>query len=98
MIDFDDILHVPTDGLFDDQPITNEYASKGLLVSDGYLIFQSDLFGVSSPNALIGGPFFRLSFIGKLPTFVEFTVSAPFEQASFIAVNGPSGYLFTKKN
>ena len=97
VIDFDDILHVPTDGYFYDQPITNEYAAQGLLVSDGYLTLQSDLFGVSSPNALIGGPTLVLNFIGKLPTFVEFTVSAAYDQASFITAIGPSGYLFTKK-
>ena len=67
------------------QAITDQYASLGLLVNDGYM-------GAGPDQSLIGGSGFRISFIGAaLPRFVSFNMSSmdvPGAEAYVRAFNG----------
>lgn len=100
-IDFDDLTYVPEYEEwphFSDTPVTNQYESLGLLVSDGYLMPygsdpDSDPNFVSGPNYLLGGTTMTFSFIGQLPTYVGMHVSSYRNEAIFMQAFGESGDL-----
>jgi len=102
-IDFDDLTYVPEDPewpFFADTPVTDQYASKGLLVSDGYLLpywSDTDPNFVSGPNYLQGGNYLQLSFVGQLPTHVGMYVSSFVQEAIFLEAYGSSGLLEAKR-
>ncbi len=84
-ITFDDIEYVPGD-CFCDNPLTDQYASQGLLIGDGFLAqYPSDAENaVSPPQYLMGGNVLQLSFVGPLPTFVGMYVSSFFGEAIYL--------------
>ena len=67
------------------QPITDQYASFGMLVNDGYL-------GAGPDQFLVGGSGFSISFLGAaLPRYVSFNMSSmdvPGAEAYVTAFNG----------
>lgn len=97
-IDFDDLTYVPLDPewpQFGDNPLTDEYASQGLLISGGFLLPYGEWSPdpLSQPNFLLGGNFLQLTFIGALPTFVSMYVSSGFDYANILHFYGPDGLL-----
>ena len=101
-IDFDDLTYVPEYPEwphFSDTPVTDQYASQGLLVVDGYLSpysFNPDYVDpnmISGPNYLLGGTSLTLNFLGeKLPTYVGMYVGST-QEAIFLEAYGASGLL-----
>lgn len=102
-IDFDDLVYVPEYPEwphFADTPVTDQYASQGLLIDGGYLLpyYQSpegelEPNAISGPNYLIGGNWLDLNFVGdKLPTYVGMYVGSAYE-AIFLEAYGASGLL-----
>jgi|GEM_PF-1189847 len=101
-IDFDDLTYVPVYPempYFADVPITDQYASQGLSVVEGYLSpysFNPDYVDpdmISGPNYLLGGTSLTLNFLGeKLPTYVGMYVGSA-QEAIFLEVYGVSGLL-----
>ncbi len=89
VINFDDIERVhtdPDDPFWADQELTDQYLSRGLLIDGGYLNSydpDSDLI-VSGKNYLQGGPYFGLTFVGKLPTFVSLIVTSSHEDVVYL--------------
>lgn len=95
LIDFDDIQYVPADENFphfSDNPLTDQYLDKGLLIDGGFLVGQSFPDG-SNENTLLGSNFLLLRFVGNLPTYVSMYVSAAHEQAVFLNAFGEGGWL-----
>src|SRR5512139_3805982 len=79
----------PSGDSFDATPVTDQYASLGLLVENGYLAGGG---GVGGSQSLLGTPYFTLNFIGTLPTFVSLYVSAPNQDKVYVTATGPSGF------
>lgn len=95
LIDFDDIQYVPADENFphfSDNPLTDQYLDKGLLIDGGFLVGQSFPDGTND-NQLLGSNFLLLRFVGDLPTYVSMNVSAAFNQAVFLNAFGEGGWL-----
>ncbi len=84
-VTFDDIEYIPGD-CFCDNPVTDQYASQGLLIDDGYLTqyLPDAANAVSSPQYLMGGNILQLSFVGSLPTFVGMYVSSFFGESIYL--------------
>lgn len=100
LIDFDDLVYIPSESEFNcwcDHPITNEYLSQGLLISDGYLAEHFGSSANSPSNYLIGGNSLQFSFVGNLPTSVGMYVSAFFEEAIYLTAVDASGQIIQKK-
>lgn len=98
IINFDDLTLVPSDPdvpCFCDYPLTNEYASQGLIIEGGFLAEygEEDKNTVSGPNYLLGSNYLRLSFVGTLPTFISMIVSAAHEEAIYFDVFGSDGLI-----
>ena len=96
-IDFDDLVPVydPTFPCFCDNPLTNQYESKGLLIENAYLNGESTDGGFTFENVLSSGPYTTLSFIGELPTFVSMYVTSASGDAIFLSAYGPAGDIGT---
>lgn len=91
LITFDDLPPPDPESGFAGRPVTNEYASFGLIVNEGYLGGS----GVPGTNqVLYGAPSLYLSFTGDLPNYVSLYVSAPNEDQVTINATGP-GYART---
>lgn len=75
LITFDDLVFAPTTGCFCDQPLSNQYASSGLMIDGGFLA-QGGPSVVSPPNILLGSNSLTLSFLDPLPTLVTLYVSS----------------------
>jgi hypothetical protein len=86
LITFDD-LPPPLPGDFAKNPVTNQYASKGLLISGGYLT-QPD--PASKNQALLASEFAQLIFLDTLPTFVSLSVSSSLRDHIYVSASGPS--------
>lgn len=84
-ITFDDVEYVPGD-CFCDNPLTDQYASQGLRIDDGYLAqYPPDAENaMSPPQYLMGGNILQLNFVGVLPTFVGMYVSSFFGEAIYL--------------
>lgn len=101
LINFDDLTYVPEYPewpFFADTPVTDQYASQGLLVSDGYLLPYyldpgSDPDRISGPNYLLAGNIMTLSFMGDLPTYVGMYVGSFSHETIFADAYGPTGLL-----
>jgi len=102
-INFDDLTYVPSDPEwphFSDVPITDQYASQGLIVDGGFLgpyYYSSEgelePDAISGPNYLLGSNYLDLNFVGeKLPTYVGMYVGSGYE-AIFLEAYGASGLL-----
>jgi hypothetical protein len=93
LITFDDLPPPADPGQLAGTPVTNEYASFGLIVNEGYLAGS----GVPGSNqALYGAPYLNLSFIGgTLPTYVSLYVSAPNQDQVSVDATGPGGWAQT---
>ncbi len=93
LITFDDLPPPADPGQFAGTPVTDEYASLGLIVNDGYLAGS----GVpGSDQSLYGAPFLNLSFVGgTLPTYVSLYVSAPAHDRVSVDATGPGGWGHT---
>lgn len=101
-INFDDIERVndPEYPSWADQPITDQYLSKGLLVDGGYLnsYFEDESHKrVSGPNYLQGGPFFGLKFVGDLPRFVSLVVTSSHEDVVFLSASCGDGSVLASE-
>ena len=92
-IDFDDLVPVydPVSPCFCDNPLTNQYESKGLLIDNAYLNGESTDGGLTYENILSSGPYTTLNFIGQLPTFVSMNVTSASGDAIYLTAYGPSG-------
>lgn len=101
-INFDDIERVtdPENPFWADQPITDQYLSKGLLVDGGYLNTyyegEPDKW-VSGPNYLQGGPYFGLRFVGNLPLFVSLVVTSSHEDVVFLNASCGDGSMLSSE-
>lgn len=101
LIDFDDLTYVPEDPewpFFADTPVTNQYLSKGLSVSDGYLLPYdldpaSDPDRISGSNYLLAGNIMTLSFVGELPTYVGMYLGSFSHETIFADAYDTSGFL-----
>ena len=102
-INFDDLTYVPMHDEwpnFADTPLTDQYASQGLLIEDGYLYpyfvnseGELDEDAISGPNYLLGGNWLNLNFVGEnLPTYVGMYVGSA-QEAIFLEAYGSSGLL-----
>ena len=80
VINFDDLKRIsdPESPYWADQPITDYYAGKGLVISDGYLneYYENDENMVSGPNYIQGGPYLTFYFVGNPPKFVSLVVTS----------------------
>jgi hypothetical protein len=93
-INFDDLTYVPDPDFpcFCDNPLTDQYQSKGLLIDGGFLVPVDP-----SGNGLLGSNFLQLNFIGSFPTFVSMYVSAPNEDVIYLDARGASGSVVHKQ-
>ncbi|WOB09361.1 PEP-CTERM sorting domain-containing protein [Piscinibacter gummiphilus] len=93
LITFDDLPPPADPGQLAGTPVTNEYASLGLIVNEGYLAGS----GVpGTDQSLYGAPYLSLSFIGgTLPTYVSLYVSAPNQDQVSVDATGPGGWART---
>jgi hypothetical protein len=89
LITFDDLPPPDPEGGFGSTPVSNEYASLGLVI-DGFLGGS----GVPGTNQVVyGAPSLNLSFIGaSLPNYVSMYVSAPNEDKVSVNASGPGGW------
>lgn len=94
LITFDDLIFAPTTGCFCDQPITNQYASLGLLVNGGFLA-QGGPAVVSPLNYLLGSNSLTLSFLDPLPTLVTLYVSAVSADVIYLNAYSATGLVQT---
>ncbi|MET0357550.1 MAG: PEP-CTERM sorting domain-containing protein [Cellvibrio sp.] len=92
-IDFNDLVPVydPEWPCFCDNPLTNQYESKGLLIENAHLNGESYDGGLTYENSLTSGPYTALHFIGQLPTFVSMYVSSINGDAISLTAYGPGG-------
>lgn len=103
-INFDDLVYSSGDQEFNcwcDHPITDQYLSQGLLISDGYLARSEYLNDpasiVSPPQYLMGGNILQLSFVGPLPTSVGMYVSSFFGESIYLNAFDSSGQITAAK-
>ena len=75
------------------QPVTNQYASLGVVIDEGYLTQGTQT--ISPPQFLMGGPNMSITFTGStLPRYVSLYLSAANENLeSFVDAYGPGGFL-----
>jgi hypothetical protein len=96
-INFDDIPYVPEDSefpSFSDVPLTNQYADKGLVVDDGYILpYLSEEGTPLESKYLLGGNVLTLNFTGDLPTVVSMYVSSLFSDSVFLNAYNSSGLV-----
>jgi len=94
VVNFDDLVPVydPDFPCFCDNPLTDQYADKGLLISNAYLNGESNDGGQTYQNFLLSGPYTQLNFTGTLPTFVSMLVTSAHDDAVFLTAYGPSGF------
>jgi len=77
VIDFDDLnpVYDEYDPCWCDNPLTDQYLSKGLLIGGSWVN------GGNSHNIMLTSNFGWLSFVGELPTFVSFFVTSEHDDA-----------------
>jgi len=96
-INFDDIPYVLEDGEpgnFYDVPLTDQYANKGLIVNDGFILPYLSEEGVPlQSNYLLGGNVLTLNFTGDLPTVVSMYVTSLFGDSVFLNAYNSSGFV-----
>lgn len=101
VINFDDIERVHEDDypFWADQPITNQYASKGLIVDGGYLNSYQNVEGnvVSGPNYLQGGPYLSLIFVGIHPKVVSMVINSNYQDVAYLDASCLDGELISKE-
>jgi len=91
VIDFDEL-----DPVFDeefpcwcDNPLSNQYLDKGLLISEAWVV------GADHDNSMLTSNFATLKFVGELPTFISMNVTSIYGDAVILDIYGPSGFLFS---
>ena len=96
-INFDDFPYVLEDGEpgnFYDVPLTDQYANKGLIVDDGFILPYLSEEGVPlQSNYLLGGNVLTLNFTGDLPTVVSMYVTSLFGDSVFLNAYNSSGFV-----
>lgn len=96
-VNFDDIPYVLEEGEpgnFYDVPITDQYADKGLIVDDGYLLPDHFEDGTAlESNYLLAGNLLTLFFTGDLPTVVSMYVTSLYEDAIFLNAYNSFGFV-----
>jgi len=96
-INFDDIPYALEDGEpgnFYDVPLTDQYANKGLIVDDGFILPYLSEEGVPlQSNYLLGGNVLTLNFTGDLPTVVSMYVTSLFGDSVFLNAYNSSGFV-----
>ena len=95
VIDFDDLVPIydPDFPCFCDNPLTDQYASKGLMIDNAYLNGESYDGGLTYENILLSGPYTQLNFTGTLPTFVSMLVTSAHDDAIYLTAYGSSGFI-----
>ncbi len=101
-INFDDLVFTPGEEEFYcwcDNPVTDQYLSQGLVISEGYLAQYGpeSAHPVSQPNYLIGGNYLKFSFVGPLPTSVGMYVSSFHEESIFLNAFDAAGQMISAK-
>ena len=87
LITFDDLPPPNVEEGWTASPVTDDYASLGLTVHEGYLVGS----GVpGTDQSLLGSTSIRMSFTGAtLPNWVSLYVSAPNRDKVFVDASGP---------
>jgi hypothetical protein len=102
LITFDERPWIPdTDDIgFASNPVTDEYASLGVLFDTAYL--QSRDSGdpdYAGSQFILGGPSFSITFTGNLPTFVSFVFGSPVQQfRTVVMAEGADGQVLGSAN
>jgi hypothetical protein len=91
-IDFDDltVTHPEYNSCWCDNPLTDQYLSKGLLIADAWVD------GSNSQNAMVTSNFASLTFVGELPTFFSMNVTPAYDYSLVISIFGELGLIATK--
>lgn len=91
VIDFDDL-----DPVYDEEfpcwcnnPISDEYIDKGLLIHDSWVV------GAKPNNSMLTSNWGALEFVNELPTFLSMNVSSAYGDAIYLEFYGEQGYLHT---
>jgi len=96
-INFDDIPYVLEDdepGNFYDVPLTDQYADKGLIVDNGYILpYLSEDGPLHQSNYLLGGNVLTFNFTTDLPTTVSMYVSSLVGDSIFLNAYNSSGLV-----
>jgi hypothetical protein len=96
-INFDDIPYVLEEdepGNFYDVPLTDQYADKGLIVDNGYILpYLSEDGTALQSNYLLGGNVLTFIFTGDLPTVVSMYVTSLYQDSIFLNAYNSSGLV-----
>jgi hypothetical protein len=98
-IDFDELPYDPEHPEFYAHPVTDQYASQGLMIDGGFLM-QYDSSSeaiISSPNYLLAGIGMHMSFLGAAPTFISLHVNSWRQEVIYFDFYGDSGHITTLK-
>ncbi|RZA00436.1 MAG: PEP-CTERM sorting domain-containing protein, partial [Moraxellaceae bacterium] len=99
VIDFNDLVPVydPDFPCFCDNPLTDQYASKGLMIDNAYLNGESYDGGLTYENIMLTGPYTQLNFIGNLPTFVSMLVTSVNQDVIYLTAYSNNGFIESKQ-
>ena len=96
-INFDDIPYVLEEdepGNFYDVPLTDQYANKGLIVDNGYILpYRSEDGSTLQSNYLLGGNVLTFNFTGDLPTVISMFVSSLYGDSVFLNAYNSTGLV-----
>lgn len=98
-IDFDELPYDPEHPEFYAHPVTDQYASQGLMIDGGFLLqyWPDGDDTISSPNYLLAGIGMHMSFLGEAPTFVSMHVNSWRQEAIYFDFYGDSGLIASLK-
>ena len=89
IINFDDLnpVYDPENPCWCDNPLTDQYASKGVLISGAWVN------GANSHNVMLTSNSASLDFVNALPTFVSMNITSEHDDAIFLSFYNTSGLL-----
>lgn len=98
-IDFDELPYDPEHPEFYAHPVTDQYASQGLMIDGGFLMqyWESSEDIISSPNYLLAGIGMHMSFLGEAPTFVSMYVNSSRKERIYFTAYSDSGLVLDQK-
>lgn len=91
VIDFDDLdpIYQEEFPCWCDNPISDEYIDKGLLIHGSWVV------GAKPNNSMLTSNWGGLEFVDELPTFLSMNVSSAYGDAIYLDFYGAQGYLHT---
>lgn len=91
VIDFDDLDPVYQEEFpcWCDNPISDEYIDKGLLIHGSWVV------GAKPHNSMLTSNWGGLEFVDELPTFLSMNVSSAYGDAVYLDFYGEQGFLRT---